>query len=95
MPELLWRMRPRRRGGDGNRLQPAMFPGLLILLTVLAYNSLGDDSRDALSSSSPSVFHVVASARRWRRSQAGYALSAGSGPASEPPWGARTREETC
>jgi peptide/nickel transport system permease protein len=28
----------------------AMFPGLLILLTVLAYNSLGDGLRDALSS---------------------------------------------
>jgi ABC-type dipeptide/oligopeptide/nickel transport system permease subunit len=28
----------------------AIFPGLLILLTVLAYNSLGDGLRDALSS---------------------------------------------
>jgi peptide/nickel transport system permease protein len=28
----------------------AIFPGLFILLTVLAYNSLGDVLRDALSS---------------------------------------------
>jgi peptide/nickel transport system permease protein len=28
----------------------ALFPGLLILLTVLAYNSLGDGLRDTLSS---------------------------------------------